>query len=44
MNQARITRHNHYVPISYQKGFILGLRNALQYLDLDPFEDRVDPS
>ena len=36
MNQAQITRQNHYVPIWYQKGFILGPRNTLQYLDLDP--------
>ena len=36
MNQARITRQNHYVPIWYQKGFILGPRSTLQYLDLDP--------
>ena len=36
MNQARIARQNHYVPISYQKGFILGPRSTLHYLDLDP--------
>ena len=36
MNQVRITRQNHYVPIWYQKGFILGLRGTLQFLDLDP--------
>ncbi|MYB75744.1 MAG: hypothetical protein F4X83_01315 [Chloroflexi bacterium] len=32
----RIARQNHYVPIWYQKGFILGPRNTLHYLDLDP--------
>ena len=36
MKQARITRQNHYVPIWYQKGFILGPRSTLQYLDRDP--------
>ena len=36
MNKTQITRHNHYVPIWYQKGFIIGTRNTLQYLDLDP--------
>ena len=36
MNQAQITRQNHYVPIWHQKGFILGPRSTLQYLDLDP--------
>ena len=36
MHQARISRQNHYVPIWYQKGFILGPRNTLQYLDLNP--------
>ena len=36
MNQVRITRQNHYVPIWYQKRFILGPRSTLQYLDLDP--------
>ena len=41
MNQAQITRRNHYVPIWYQKGFFLGSRSKLQYLDLDP---RTEPS
>ena len=36
MNQTRITRQNHYVPIWYQKGFILGPRSTLQYLNFDP--------
>ena len=36
MNQGRITRQNHYVPIWHQKGFISGPRSTLQYLDLDP--------
>ena len=36
MNQARIARQNHYVPVWYQKGFILGSRSTLQYLNLDP--------
>ena len=36
MNQAQITRRNHYVPIWYQKGFFLGSRSKLQYLDFDP--------
>ena len=36
MNQAQTTRQNHYVPIWYQKDFILGPRSTLQYLDLDP--------
>ncbi len=36
MNRVRITRQNHYVPIWYQKGFILAPRSTLQYLDLDP--------
>ena len=32
----KITRKNHYVPVWYQKGFIIGSRNTLHYLDLDP--------
>lgn len=32
----QITRQNHYVPIWYQKGFILGPRDQLHYLDLSP--------
>ncbi len=35
MNQE-VTRQNHYVPVWYQKGFILKPRTSLQYLDLDP--------
>jgi hypothetical protein len=31
-----VTRDNHYVPIWYQKGFILKPRSSLYYLDLDP--------
>ena len=38
MHKARITRLNHYVPIWYQRGFILGPRSTLYYLDLDPTE------
>ena len=36
MNQVQIARQNHYVPIWYQRGFILGHRGTLQYLDLFP--------
>ena len=36
MHQARIARQNHYVPIWYQKGFILGPRSPLHYLNRDP--------
>ena len=36
MDKTQITRKNHYVPIWYQKGFIVGTRNTLQYLDLNP--------
>ena len=36
MHETQITRQNHYVPIWYQKGFILGPRKELQFLDLDP--------
>ena len=36
MTRGQITRQNHYVPIWYQKRFILGSRNTLQYLDLNP--------
>src|SRR4029434_10282724 len=36
MKQTQITCQNHYVPVWYQKGFILGPRTTLQYLDLDP--------
>lgn len=31
-----ITHQNHYVPIWYQKRFILGPKTSLYYLDLDP--------
>jgi hypothetical protein len=31
-----VTRQNHYVPIWYQKGFVLEPRTSLYYLDLDP--------
>ena len=30
------SRHNHYVPKWYQKGFICGTRSTIYYLDLDP--------
>ena len=36
MKQTQIARQNHYVPVWYQKGFVLGERSTLQYLDLDP--------
>ncbi len=36
MSQARISRQNHYVPKWYQKGFIIGPRGTLHYLDLNP--------
>jgi len=32
----QVTRHNHYVPIWYQKGFIIGTGASLNYLDLNP--------
>lgn len=32
----QVTRHNHYVPIWYQKGFIVGTGASLNYLDLNP--------
>lgn len=32
----QITRHNHYVPIWYQKAFIVGSGTSLHYLDLNP--------
>jgi hypothetical protein len=32
----QITRHNHYVPIWYQKGFIVGTGASLNYFDLNP--------
>ncbi|OFV93358.1 MAG: hypothetical protein A3F68_07890 [Acidobacteria bacterium RIFCSPLOWO2_12_FULL_54_10] len=35
MNQPP-TSQNHYVPIWYQKGFIVGPRTSLYFLDLDP--------
>lgn len=33
---SQITRQNHYVPIWYQKGFIVDPSKRLQLLDLDP--------
>ena len=30
------TRQNHYVPIWYQKGFIVGAKTSLYFLDLNP--------
>ena len=41
MNQMQITRQNHYVPIWYQRGFILGPTKTLQYLDLHPPETEL---
>ena len=35
MKQAQITHRNHYVPVWYQKGFLVGSRKKLQYLDLN---------
>src|SRR6267378_5309569 len=32
----QLTRHNHYVPIWYQKGFVVGTGTSLNYLDLNP--------
>ncbi len=32
----QITRHNHYVPIWYQRGFIVGTGTSLHYLDINP--------
>jgi hypothetical protein len=34
---AQVTRHNHYVPIWYQKAFVVGSGTSLHYLDLNPF-------
>jgi len=31
-----LTRQNHYVPIWYQKGFIVGSKTSLYFLDLNP--------
>lgn len=36
MSAPQITRQNHYVPIWYQKGFIVDPSKSLQLLDLDP--------
>jgi hypothetical protein len=36
MTPEAITRQNHYVPIWYQKRFILGTKKSLYFLDLDP--------
>lgn len=32
----QVTRHNHYVPIWYQKVFIVGSGTSLHHLDLNP--------
>lgn len=32
----QVIRHNHYVPIWYQKGFVVGTGTSLNYLDLNP--------
>ena len=32
----QVTHQNHYVPIWYQKGFIVGTGSSLNYLDLNP--------
>ena len=32
----QVTRHNHYVPIWYQKAFIVGSSTSLHHLDLNP--------
>lgn len=34
--QPELSRRNHYVPAWYQRGFVLGPRITLHYLDLDP--------
>ncbi|MBA3031669.1 MAG: DUF4238 domain-containing protein [Gammaproteobacteria bacterium] len=39
-SDPQITRQNHYVPIWYQKGFIVAPSKSLQLLDLDP--PRID--
>jgi hypothetical protein len=36
MTSRAPTRQNHYVPIWYQKGFIVGPGTTLHHLDLDP--------
>lgn len=36
MSASQITHQNHYVPIWYQKGFIVAPSKSLQLLDLDP--------
>lgn len=41
MSKKEITRDNHYVPIWYQKGFLLPGREKLRYLDLAPEEIRM---
>lgn len=39
MNKSsEVTRDNHYVPIWYQKGFLLGAQKKLHYLNLTPDE------
>jgi len=42
MSTITITHHNHYVPIWYQKRFLLGGGSSLFHLDLNP-EKRVLP-
>lgn len=37
-----ITRQNHYVPIWYQKRFILGPKTSLYHLDFDPPTTEID--
>lgn len=41
MNDDRVTRTNHYVPIWYQSGFLLPDRKKLHYLDLAPEEIKL---
>jgi hypothetical protein len=36
------TRHNHYVPVWYQKGFVSADPPRLYYLDLDPQAAELD--
>ena len=42
MKQAQITHRNHYVPVWYQKGFLVGSRKKLHYLDLNPKRELPD--
>ena len=41
MKQSRLARRNHYVPVWYQNGFILGSRRTLYCVDLHPQEIKL---